>query len=227
MSNEKLPKPTPADYEKRVANNRLFTEGTNPDQDLINLEFLDSIDWSAEIFEQDGKYGVKTALGEMVLPPVFDNFWGLTSSEIKKGDRVVAVQNGKCGVAIADGTYTWLVKPEYDFIGYPNQITHVKKDGKWGLLDIINGKFLISLECDSIDDYMGFPFSNGIGFYEKGGKTGVITQFGTFTEPIFEEVEKDSDGDVKVKFNGQWGFINEGNEFTLDENEAYYSYDWD
>ncbi len=225
MENKRLPRPTPSDYEKRAAYHKSQTEGNGSSSVDEYLEFVNTLDWSAELFKEEGKYGLKNALGEMLLPPDFENFSLLTYAEINKGDRVVAMQNGKYGVVLADGTGTWLVSPEYDYIGYPNQITHVYKDGKCGILDLINGGFLIPLECESVDDYNGFLFCNGIGFYEKGGKTGVINRYASFTRPVFEEAERGAAGNVKVKFEGQWGFIDEDNQFTTVEDKAYYTYD--
>ena len=66
-------------------------------------------------------------------------------------------------------------------------------------------------------DNDGFLFCNRIGFYKKDGKYGVIGDWGAHTEPIFEDVEMEPDGDVKVKYNGEWGFIGEDNKFTTDK----------
>ena len=33
------------------------------------------------------------------------------------------------------------------------------------------------------------------------------------------------EGNVKVKYNGEWGFVGEDNKFTAEEDEAYYFFD--
>jgi hypothetical protein len=157
-----------------------------------------------------------------MLAPVFEDMKLLSQHDIKKGDRIVVQQNGKWGVILADGIGTWLVQPEYDYVGYPNTITHVCKDGKWGVLNLSTLSFLIPPECDKIFVDNGFMFTNGIGYYEKDGKTGVISASGEFTGAIFDDVNGDPEGCVKVMLNGEWGFINKENEFTTDEEEAYY-----
>ena len=133
----KLPRPTLADYEKREELREKIRNGTGGagihDKEM---ELLNSFDWSHELYSEGDLYGLKTALGQVLLPPLFENFRMMTIQELKNGDRVVTQQGGKWGVIIVDGTGTWLIKPEYDYIGYPNDVTHVCKDGKWGVLDI-------------------------------------------------------------------------------------------
>jgi hypothetical protein len=131
MNENKLPKPTPADYEKRAGFDKLFKEEKVTNE--LNSEYLDlmnSFDWGAELIYEGTSVGLKTSLGEVILPPLFEDFRMMTMQELKKGDRDVTQLGGKWGVIIADGTGTWLIKPEFDYIGYPNQVTHVCKDGK-------------------------------------------------------------------------------------------------
>jgi hypothetical protein len=226
MTEKKLPKPTPAEYEKRAEFNRLFDEGGVSNK--LNDEYLDlmnSYDWGTDLIHDGDKVGLKTALGEVILPPLFENFRMLTMQELKKDDKVVAMLNGKWGVIAADGIGTWILPPEFDYIGYPNNITHVCKDGKWGVYDLSKGEYLIPPECEMVYDNDGFLFCNRIGSYKKDGKYGVIADWGSFTEPIFEEVDMEPDGWVKVRYNGEWGFINEDNKFTAGEDDSYYSFD--
>lgn len=222
------PKPTAADYQRREAfrlNQLKGDEGIN--NNLDELEFLNSIDWSTDTFEENGKHGLINAKGEKVLPALFDDFLMLTNAEVEMGNRVVAMVNGKYGVVLADGIgKTWVLEPEYDYIGYPNSITHVEKDGKFGVFSFSEGRFLIPADCDIVYETMrGFMFSNGIGFYQKNGKQGVVCDYGQFTDAIFDEVEGDCEGWVKVRIGEEWGYIDENNQFTTDEDEASYYYE--
>jgi hypothetical protein len=217
MQENKLPRPTPADYLKRK-------EIEKADQDAW-VDIMNSFDWSHELTKDGELVGLKTALGEVLLPPVFENFKMMTKQELKKGERVVTQQGGKWGVIIADGTGTWLIKPEYDYIGYPNDITHVCKSDKWGVIDLLKGEFLIEPECEMVYDNSGFLFCNRIGFNKKDGKYGVLADWGAHTAPVFEEVEMEPDGYVKVKYNWEWGFVGEDNKFTAEEDEAYYLFE--
>lgn len=219
----KLPRPTTSDYKRREEIEKGNHEGQS--YESAWMEIMNSFDWSHELYADGDLYGLKTALGEVLLPPLFENFTMMTKQELKKGDRVVTQQGGKWGVIIADGTGSWLVKPEYDYIGYPNDVTHVRKNGKWGVLNITKGEYIIEPECEAVYDNSGFLFCNRIGFYKKDGKYGVLADWGVHTDPIFEEVDMEPDGNVKVKFNGQWGFIDEDHKFTADEDEAYYFFD--
>jgi hypothetical protein len=224
----KLPRPTPADYKKREDILKMMKEGTGgPGIQDKELNLLNSFDWSHELTQDGELYGLKTALGEVLLPPLFENFTMMTNQELKKGDRVVTQQGGKWGVLLVDGKGTWIIKPEYDYIGYPNDVTHVCKNGKWGVLDIPKGVYIIEPDCETVFDNNGFLFCNRIGFYKKNGKYGVLGDWGAPTEPAFEEVDMEPEGNVRVKYNGEWGFIGEDNKFIAEEDEAYYYYSVD
>jgi len=171
-----------------------------------------------------GGIGLITEEGEIILPPKVHEISQLMTKMPQKVDLFVARLNDKWGIIAADGTGKWIVEPVYDYIAYPNNLTKVEKDGKYGVLDISKNEFLIPFECDKIWEDMGFIFTNGIGYYEKDGKTGVITESGRFTEAIFEDVDGEPEGLVKVKYNGEWGFIGEDNGFTEREEEAAYIY---
>ncbi len=224
--NTTTPKPTPADYEVRKHfEDRLDAESSvNEQLEMEYIDFLNSIDWESEIFMVGDHCGLKNALGEVILAPKYDDMAILSGIETSKNDYVSVNQNGKWGVAIADGEGTWIIQPEFDYIGIPNNLTHVYKDGKWGVLNLEEGNFLIPVECDSISHEYGFLFVNGLAIYTKNKKIGVINDRGEFTDAIFDEVDW-AEGAVKVLFNGEWGFIDANNQFTLDEDEAHYSAD--
>ena len=219
MENKTLPKPTLADYAKRDAYNEAYEKWSSDEY----LEFMNSIDWSAEIFTVDDKHGLKTALGEVILPPIFEDIHVFTFIDYNKGKLVTAAVNGKYGVVKADGVGTWIIEPNFDYIGIPNSLTHVYINNKWGVIKLPSGEYLIPPECDSVSRNNGFLFVNDVAIYEKDGKTGVITSDGHFSAPEFDEVEWWDDGAVKVKLNGEWGYIDENDQFTTNEDEAYYS----
>jgi len=213
MENNNLPRPTQADYD------RLLQLEDSKSYGDTHMELFNSFDWSAQIFEENGKYGLKSAVGEVLLPARFEDFMIMTGDVLRKGNRIVTQQNGQWGVMIADGTGSWLIEPQYDYIGYPQYLTPVCKDGKWGVLDISTGQYLIPPECDRLEHSRGLLFVNGLSWYEKAGKIGIIRLDGVFTEALFEDTEFEPEGPVKVKFNGEWGFINEKGNFTTDEED--------
>ena len=223
MEEKKLLRPTPADYEKRAYYEEIISEqGMDSEVDDEYMEFLNRFEWGGELYMDGELCGLKNALGEVLLAPVFEDMKLLSQHDIEKGDRIVAQQNSKWGVVLADGVGTWLVQPEYDTIGYPNSLTYVCKNGKWGVLNLATFEFLIPLECDKIYADNGFMFINGVGVYEKDDRKGIVSSSGEFTGAIFDDVDCEPDEHVKVLLNGEWGYINEGNEFTSDLEEAYY-----
>lgn len=181
---------------------------------------------NTQLFENNNKYGIKDINGEIIIPAAFDNYLLLSSHTLQKGDRVVTELNGKYGVLEADGTgKNWLLEPEYDYIGYPNSITYVVKKGEISIYSFTEKKF-IEEGIDSLSVIKeGFPFVNDICIYKKNDKYGVLRIDGKNTGAIFDFFEdKGWEGLVKVKFNNEWGFINENGNFTTDETEAAFNY---
>jgi hypothetical protein len=222
MEDELRPKPSPEEYHRFKELEKQMEPGEWNDE---WMELYDARDWSPEIFKDGDKCGLKSALGEVILPAEYDNVKLLDSTIVENGDRVVAIQNGMWGVVIADGKGTWIVQPEFDYIGYPNDVTAVKKGDKWGVLNISRGKFIIPPECEMVFENNGFLFLNGIGTYLKNSKLGIITEEGDFTDAIFEAMDPNPQGLVKVRLNDQWGFIDEKDQFTEHMNMAAYCFD--
>jgi len=229
MKKEQKTRATQADFEKREALTATLRKewSKKVNDELMNL--MNSLDWDTEIIYDGEKCGLRNWRGEILLPPVFEDFGLLTGSsgkyrEMYRGEKVSAKKDGKWGVVIADGTGIWIVDPVYDSIGYPSNLTYVCLNGKWGVLNITEGRYLIEPVCDSIVDNDGFLFCNGIGFYRKDGKYGVIGSWGSFTDAIFDDYEGAPEGAVKVKYKGEWGYVNKEGSFTSDSEEAYYYY---
>lgn len=208
-----LLKPTKEDYLKKQHID------FDSEEDLV---FVNRFNWSPEVYEVNGKKGLKNCIGEVLTDAVYDDFYNLPNFDISLHDKVVAVVNNKCGVVLLDGKGTWLVQPEYDYIGYPNQITYMKKEGKWGVYNLYENKFILPLVCDWLSHENGFLFCNEVAFYGIGDKTGVILGNGEFTRAMFDDVEMEDNGTVKVFYQKEWGYVNEEGQFTKDEDEAYF-----
>jgi len=226
--NKKLARPTAADYEKRKEYERLLAENKiSEEEEKQFILFMNSLDWAADVFEENGKYGIVAADGEQLVEAAFDNFMLMSGSELKKGDYTVAMRDEKWGVLICDGKGTWHLEPEYDYIGYPQGLFSLRKDDKWGVFNLQTKQFLIPLECDSISQNRGIMFENGISIYEKNGKFGVIQENGLFTDALYDEVDGFPDEFVKVKLNGKWGYLDENSKFTDNQDNAAFSYNQD
>ena len=221
------PKATPADFENREKLTAALNEKWSEEGNDELMRMMNSLDWDTEIIYDGNKCGLRNWRGEILLPPVFEDFGLLTGGagkyrEMYVGEMVSAKKDGKWGVVVADGTGKWIVDPVYDSIGYPQGLTYVCLGRKWGVLNITEGKYLIEPVCDSVVDYDGFLFCNGIGFYRKDGKYGVIGSWGGFSEAIFDDYEGAPEGAVKVMYHGEWGYVTEEGAFSMVMDEAYY-----
>jgi hypothetical protein len=214
MENTPRPRPTQIDYDRILQLEEKQHYGSEYER-LFNNH-----DWHPVVFEENGLYGLNTAVGTTLLPALFQEFMLSTGNIYKPGNRIVVQQNDKWGVVLAGEEYSWLVPPMYDYIGYPNSITAVCTDDKWGLLNIIKNEFLIPLDCETIGVDQGFVFCNGIGYYKRAGKYGIIHESYHFTDAIYDDLELEPEGPVKVMLNGEWGYIDQNDAFTLDEHEA-------
>ena len=187
------------------------------------IDFLNSYNWSNEVFEVNGKFGVVNCVKEQMVAPNFEDFMLLSGKPLKLGDRVVAMQNKKWGILRIDGgNGIWELKPEFDFITCPNHFVACRKESKWGVLNTTTNEWLLPIELDEITLNDGFLFSNGVAFYGKDGKEGVILSTGEFTTAIFDEIEYDIDQFIKVRIGEVWGYIDEKGLFTEDEDQAYF-----
>ena len=61
--------------------------------------------------------------------------------------------------------------------------------------------------------------SNGIIVFEKDGKYGLVTCWGVYVPPIYNELTEDEHELVHADLNGQWGHISGEGTFISDEDE--------
>ena len=173
-----------------------------------------------ETFTENGLKGIRTEEGTILLPALFDDI--LETSLLQAGDLLAVKQNGLWGIARADGEGTWVHQPHFDYVGFVSNLTPVRKDGKWGVLNVETASYLIPLECDAVYLWAGHLFLNNTGTYIKDGKYGVIRPDGHFTAPIFEDVEAEYETLLKVKLEGVWGYLDANDQFTTDEDAAFW-----
>ena len=211
-----LPRPTQEEYEEYK---QLESEGRL--DELIELH--NQYDWSAEVFEENGFYGLKSCLGELLIPAKFQDFKLLSAENVSRGNKVVAYDNFKLGIIRADGFGDWLVKPEYDAIGYPNALTSVRINDKWGVLDTNTGELVLPVVYDKIYNGNSFMFMNGIAYLVKNEKYAVMNIYGEYTEAIFDDAVPNENGTIEVTIAGLEGYIDKNGQFTTDIDEAYYA----
>jgi hypothetical protein len=217
------PKPNKSIFELRKSLEQKLNTEWNEELAEQHLNILNDYNWSTEIFKEGDKYGLKMWDDTILLPAVFDNFMTLTSEELSFGDKVVANLNGKEGVVLPEESgWKWILEPEFDYISYPNDIVAVQKGELWGVYCFSQAKYLIPIACEIIPLHNGFLFMNGIGLYKKDGRWGILNDAGEYTEALFDEVEEDIEGPVKVKLGEQWGFVKESGIFGKEEDDAYF-----
>jgi hypothetical protein len=225
MTNDKKQRPTKAIYDERINLEQQLNAEWNDDLSDQHLNILNNYDWSTSVFQEGDMYGLKMWDDAILLPAEFDNFKTLNSEELNFGYRVVANINNKEGVVLPEKNgWSWLLNPEFDYITYPNDIVAVKKGEKWGIYCFSKTKYLIPIECEMITIHSGFLIMNGIGQFKKDGLWGIISDSGEYTEAIYNEVEDDIEGPVKVKLGEKWGYVKEDLTFSENEDDAYFWY---
>jgi hypothetical protein len=148
-------------------------------------------------------------------------------TRLELGDKMVVIIDEKEGVVKMDGeNWSWLLKPEFDFITYPSSIIAVKKENFWGIINLMTGEYMVKPELDEVFLHGGgFPFVNGIGIFKKDNKYGVINDYGGITETIFDEISLDYEGLLSVRKDDLWGWVNENGQFELDEELATWGWE--
>ena len=205
-------KPTIADYTK--------LQSLSPESSEFHYLY-NQFDWSTQTFQVNGKYGLKNCIGEQLVAPQYDDFMSLSGSDIALGRRVVAKKDGLWGVLIADGTGKWLLEPEFDYIGYPNSITFVHKEGKYSVIDLSSMKWIVT-GCETLSFEQGILFVNSVAFYEINGKIGVILANGHHTDALYDEIDQEDNGTIKARIDDKWGFISQDGILVEDWDDAYF-----
>ena len=220
MEENQLPRPTQEIYEEL----QIVKKGNNDDR---YLEIMNNYNWAVELFENNGKFGIKNWDGTILLPPAFDDFRMMTSGLYEMGDKMAVFIDNKEGIVKMDGeNWSWLLKPEFDFISYPSSIIAVKKGSFWGIINLMTSEYMVKPELDEVHLHGGgFLFVNGIGIFKKGNKYGVVNDYGGITEIIFDEISLDYDGMLSVRKDELWGWVNENGQFELDEDLASWAWD--
>lgn len=167
-----------------------------------------------ETFEVDGKVGLKDIAGNILVPAIYKEIGPLFHYDLK--DCLVGASNeeGKYALINPDGKGTPITPFVYDFVDstpfmafYP-----VIQNGKLGF---VNGKGEMITPCE-LDHYQE-PF-NDIVTIDANGKYGVLTLWGLYVKPIFDEIEDDDNEMVHVRLGDKWGFIDDNGEF-IEEHE--------
>lgn len=141
------------------------------------------------------------------------------------GDEFVYQLNGKYGFVLADGKGTELCPPVYDEIKKAECMDHimlVRTGEKWGVVDFHKKDIPTALEYDEIiesEHHLDFKL-----LLKKGSKLGVYMN-DIFVPPLYDGLYvPEIFGWIRVCKDGEWGYLDVNNEFTLDESRACLCY---
>jgi len=223
MKEHSLPKATEEDLKKREEYHERTKSGRLSDQEEMDyLNFMNSRQWDPEFFDENGKTGIRSVTGKMLVPPLYEDFVCFMHS-VEYLNVVAARKNGKWGLVTADGSGTELSGFVYDYIApVAGAKAVVRRDGRWGYLDL-DGKPFTPVEYDAIIiEEGGYTFMNGISMFRKDGRYGVTDGI-SISQPVFDEIDIIELGQwITGTRDGKKGYITEKGEFTEDENEAWW-----
>lgn len=179
-------------------------------------------------FEQNGHVGLKNVKGEVLVPPVYSDitivgdFLFRTNLGISQEKTVVAAANdeGRYALVYCDGKGT----PKTDFIYYGIRpltdipyytIREDEADGKFGLVTT-TGHIISPCELDAI----GRPV-NDLTLTYSDDKIGILTSYGLYISPIYDETAFDKSNCLLVRWGNRWGYLDmEGQFIDLKDKET-------
>ena len=174
-------------------------------------------DWHDEVFEENGKKGLKNILGEIVVPAIYDGF-GMLEPYYYKSTPVMAKQGEYVGLVQRDGKGTPITKFEYHLI-LPIFMTPFyavwKKEDKQHFALMVGGEVFTPYEIQ--EHYMP---CDGVLPLEADGKQGMLAyELGLiYIKPEYDEIYDEGVGSdfVFVK-DGVKGRVTLDKRFISDE----------
>ena len=173
---------------------------------------------SCIIFKDGGKCGLKDAVGEIILPAIYDDIRN-TFKDKYRNWPVPVVQGGMFGLAATDGSGELLLQCIYDYVVYKGGYWLVQKGVGQGVY--ARGKLIWPIECDRICNSR----NPNVLIYRKDNKYGFISLTECVVAKNLFESYYSLKGDlINVRLDGQLGYIDKEGNFTLDEREGYFKW---
>lgn len=165
------------------------------------------------IFEEDGKKGIKMGNGERIVPSIYDSIKELDMPTVQYSIEM----GGKYGVLEIDfnGNVRTKLEIEYDLfqrLKY-GEYYLVRKNNKYG---IWHNELCLPCEYDEIR-----LFENNDFLLYKDGKYGLWLNDIKLLPTIYDEIAPPiDDWGIRVKKDGEWGYLDKNNNFTTDISEV-------
>ena len=190
----------------------------DPQRNALDAErqaLLNRYNFPDEIFTENGLKGIRAFTGEVLVPARYLDF-AITDVDLKRHHSpVIAILKDKSYRLVkTDGVGTELGTKSYGLITWnPFLPYYLYSENKktFGFMNI-HGEPI----CPDILEKWCEP-SNGIIPLKAGDKWGVLTNWGLYITPIYDDLTEDSDL-VYVRFGDKWGYLTDEGKF-VDEDD--------
>ncbi len=191
------------------------------DKLIFRLCHYQHIDIDNTLFTENGKMGMKNnVFGTVLIPPIYDEIPHI----VAKRYYAVAINENKYGIVKADGKGTIIFPFIYDFIcelsaDYYVGVYCVTLNGKQGIVSVCRD--ITRTEVEPEYDLIEHIWDSHFTLLKKDNKCG-LWSYDHFIPPIYDDVfVPEVLGWVMVKKDGEWGYIDENNDYTKDMGKAF------
>lgn len=201
----------------KVQNGEMLCEGLI---DKTGNVLLPPVYWKIDYFnkglariQKDNKWGLINASGKIVCPIIYDNVGYL------KGNFVETIKGIKRGLVDRSGKV--ILEPIYTYVNWIDSMIHYGNDQ--------DEYFIYNLQSEEKYKHdFGYltPQKNGLSFYKKGEKYGLVDAQGKLLiSAKFEKVHEYRNNRAMVELNGKFGLIDEHGKIVQDITYENYTYD--
>lgn len=158
--------------------------------------------------ELDGKFGIVDTTGNMIAPIKYDYL------DYFLGQLIQVKLDGKYGFINRNGNNVIPIRYDSAYLFWEEDLATVKKQGKWGLVNSLNGKLLTPIKYDYIDpSNLGESFDGNIQVMiiddEYKEKYGFINTYGQETiPPIYDFADDFHNGITKLGKDNEIFYFN-------------------